>query len=453
MPSSTPAKLSVLVLAYYYPPDNTSGVFRTLYFFNHIARRQHFDISILTLARESYRSDQSMDMRLNAQIDPGIKVYRARAIHFREAVISLKNRLGRKGISSESRESDSVVKSAEECRRAGLWSRCKDIFTEELLAFPDDKTGWLPFAFREARRIIKGKKINIIYSTGSPWSSHLLGFLLNKIYGIPLILDYRDPWYGNPYAADDRSSLYKKASFALEKKIIARAARVICNTERLREFYAETFGHPEKFLTIHNGFEPALAQGKKKKSPGGPFTLVHAGSLYGGRNPDNFVQAVVNLSRRGANTPPLRVILVGAGDETKKRIIEQYGREVYDRYFLVTPRLSHDQCLQYLLLADVLLLFQQGTALQVPRKLFEYVGLQKPVLAICDGGETEDIIQANTFGVSVRDEIEPIEDALLHMLHSGKLSGPTSTSQRFTNTRLSQKLEMIFSDCLDRGDV
>ena len=437
---------TALVLAYYYPPDNTSGVFRTLYFFNHIARRGKWNICILTLDPNCYQAEQNQDHHLLAQVAPQIRVYTARAVFPREALISLKKNPCRQ----ENRDLDvsgepTVSASSPVNNTTGWWQQCKDILTEEILAFPDNKIGWLPFAYHQARKIIKEQGINVIYSTGSPWSSHLLGYLLKKRTGLPLVLDYRDPWHGNPYEKQSHSKIYRRAIFRLEKTIITSADRVLCNTERLRKFYQQTFGCNEKFFTLTNGYEQVMQQeappGKEPKE----FVLVHAGSLYGGRNPKNFFNAVVRLSKQ-SGLPKIRVILVGAGEEIRNFIAEKYGVSVLDDHFVVTPRVAHEQCLDYLRSADALLLFQQGTSLQVPRKLYEYIGLRKPILGICEEGETEDIILHNRLGLSVRDNEDAIEKALRTLVHSYENICPREECLDFSNVTLARQLELYPSE-------
>ena len=443
------SKLTALVLSYYYPPDNTSGVFRTLYFFNHIARRKQWQINILTLDSRSYLTGQNQDEKLNRQIDPLVKVFRSRSIHPRELVIRLKNSL-----KSEKGGIDNAVMENQHVQEVGnkkknLWRRCKDIITEDLLGFPDDKIGWLPFSFGEACKIIKEKKVDLIYSTGSPWTSHLLAYILKKKTGLPLVLDYRDPWFGNPYETSNHSVLYKKVSLFLEKTIIAKADKVICNTERLKLFYMETFGSENKFEVITNGYELLIDENRGNKRKRDEFVIVHAGSLYGGRNPDNFLQAIVNISKQSIPVR-LRVILVGAGDEIKEQIIEKYGQEIVQEIISVTPRVSHSECMSYLVSADLLLLFQQGTKLQVPRKLYEYIGMRKPIFGICEDGETRDIIIENKLGVSVKDDVNEIENALAEMLNGDSgCDASVKMFKQFNNKILASKLEKLFDSLVN----
>ncbi len=439
---------AALVLAYYYPPDNTSGVFRTLYFFNHIARRGKWNICILTLDPDCYQAEQNKDSHLLAQVAPDIRVYAARAVFPREALISLKKATPRR----ENRELDvseepTVSSLSPERKAIGWWQQCKDILTEEILAFPDNKVGWLPFAYRQARKIIKEQGINVIYSTGSPWSSHLLGYLLKKRTGLPLVLDYRDPWHGNPYEKQSHSKIYRRAIFRLEKAIVNSADKVLCNTERLRQFYQQTFRFNDKFFTLTNGYEQDMHQddappGKDPEE----FVLVHAGSLYGGRNPKNFLNAVVRLSNQ-PGMPRIRVILVGAGEEIRNFIAEEYGSSVLGELFVVTPRVAHEECLDYIRSADALLLFQQGTSLQVPRKLYEYIGFHRPILGICEEGEVEDIILYNRLGLPVRDDKDEIEEALKILINSYENFCPVAEEcMNFSNVILARQLEHYMSE-------
>ena len=443
---------TVLVLSYYYPPANTSGVFRTLYFFNHIARRGKWKVCVLTLDTDCYHVMQNKDQYLLEQVAPEIRLYTARAVFPRESIISLKRNFYKKGKREQDARGEPIILSPVQSRKSnGWWQKLKDILTEEILSFPDNKVGWVPFAYREACKIIKEQGVKVIYSTGSPWSSHLLGYFLKKRTGLPLVLDYRDPWYGNPYSARSVSNIYHKALFRVEKIIINSADRVLCNTKRLQIFYQQIFGSEEKFFTLPNGYEQDIRKDQSFRKNPDEFVVVHAGSLYGGRNPENFLRAVIRLADK-SEMPKIRVILVGAEESVRNSIAKKYGPSVLDELLIVTSRVTHEKCLSYLRTADVLLLFQQGTSLQVPRKLYEYMALRKPILAICDEGETEDIINAYRLGLSVRDNEHAIETALSTFISSPRVLSPEPGAYRkFSNITLARQLESHLEEIMARG--
>jgi hypothetical protein len=66
--------------------------------------------------------------------------------------------------------------------------------------FPiDDKIGWLPYAKKAGRQLLKTKRYDAIMATMGPYTSGLAAYKLSRQYKIPLIIDYRDHWTMNPY--------------------------------------------------------------------------------------------------------------------------------------------------------------------------------------------------------------------------------------------------------------
>jgi glycosyltransferase involved in cell wall biosynthesis len=436
---------SILVLAHRYPPINTSGVYRTLFFFNHIADRGKFKVYVIAPNWSLKKQGQNFDEGLLLKISKNINVRRTGLWSIRESVINFKKHIpfGQENFTRDLSQSVS----SDKCKgRKSFFSKCKDYLTEEILSFPDQDNGWLPFAYKHGVDAVLENDIKIIYSSGGPWTSHVVAFLISKRTGVPMVLDYRDPWYGNPFH-NDKSRLYKSLSVYIENKILRNAKRIICNTNNLEKMYIEKFGCRGKTTVIPNGWEECVGQASVGKTLERCSVITHAGSLYGDRSATNFIKAVVDLIKE--NKVLLKVQFVGAGDDTRKHIVDEYGPEWLDNVFLVTPRVDHDICREYLLQSDVLLLFQQGTSLQVPRKLYEYVAMKKPVVAICGDGETKEIIDKNDFGLTACDDISEIQKVILKMVNSYSYSVNDVALNSYDNRKLSYELEQVFSEILE----
>jgi len=106
--------------------------------------------------------------------------------------------------------------------------------------------------------------------------------------------------------------------------------------------------------------------------------------------------------------------------------------------------------MEYLQKADLLLLFQQGTTLQVPRKLYEYIGLKKTILGICNQGETADLIQNNRLGAVVPDDTLAIEDTLTTIINTPARFKCDNGLEQFSNKKLARKLEAVFDDITEK---
>ena len=71
-----------------------------------------------------------------------------------------------------------------------FWKR----FISSLSQTPDENIGWLIPAAREAARLIKKHRINVIYTSGPPHTCHLVGLSAKLLTGRKLVVDFRDPW-------------------------------------------------------------------------------------------------------------------------------------------------------------------------------------------------------------------------------------------------------------------
>jgi len=436
----------VLILANRYPPANSSGVFRTLFFCNHIAARGNYKLHIVTLDALSHSQGQALDEKLLEQVSDLISVERTKSWSARESLITFKRWLSAKASSKS--EVNHERDNKNDKQEKPFLRTIKDVFTDEVLSFPDQDIGWLPFVYKKSVKVVQQNNIKLIYSSGGPWTSHIAAYLISKRTGIPFVLDYRDPWYGNPFHAN-KSRTFKHISLMVEKKIVGRAAQVICNTNNLKEFYVNEFGNEEKFVFIPNGWESTYENIKYRTATRDCIVISHAGGLYGNRSPNNFIKAVVNLISK-KKIGKIQVQLIGAEDNVNKYIEEEFGSEWLKEIFMVIPRVQHGVCLDYLMKSDVLLLFQQGTRLQVPRKLYEYIAMQLPILAICDEGETRDIIVNNGFGVTACDEIVEIEKAIMHVTTSYNFTINENSLSKYDNKKLSLEIENVFSSVLQQ---
>jgi glycosyltransferase involved in cell wall biosynthesis len=154
--------------------------------------------------------------------------------------------------------------------------------------------------------------------------------------------------------------------------------------------YAERY--PEipasRWAVIANGYDEEnfrrVEQGMVARPPGQrPLTLVHSGVLYPSeRDPSAFFGALADLKRTGlVSAAQLQIVLRATGqDDYHRRLIETYG--VQDLVTLA-PVIAYEAALREMLEADGLLLFQGANCdHQIPAKIYEYLRVQRPLLAL-----------------------------------------------------------------------
>ncbi|WP_074307091.1 glycosyltransferase [Singulisphaera sp. GP187] len=268
---------------------------------------------------------------------------------------------------------------------AGLAGSRANRFLGRLL-LPDPAIGWLPFAVRAALRAVKHHQCDAIYSTSPPLTTHLIGMIIKRRTGLPWVADFRDPWRNNPFRNNPHRML-DRLDALLEERVVNTANRVICNSETVREDFVRRYRSlASRFVTIPNGFDPDDYAKLEPVRPVGHDRLVltHAGYFYGPRRPEPIIQALRPLREMmGARVPCLQ--LIGPPFYRGQHLREIAERNGGDEMVLVTGELPHQQALQRMKGSDILLVVGiagKGAELQVPGKLFEYIGVDRPLLAL-----------------------------------------------------------------------
>ncbi len=143
------------------------------------------------------------------------------------------------------------------------------------------------------------------------------------------------------------------------------------------------------------------------------MTIVHAGSLCNQRNPLPLLEALSELIRSGrvpAGGVALHFVGTVAPEFNVPGVVQRLG---LDATVTIVGRVSHQESLTRLASADLLLLIQPGTDLQVPAKLYEYMGLGRPVLALSGPGAVADLVRQARLGpVVAPDDVGAIADVL-----------------------------------------
>jgi glycosyltransferase involved in cell wall biosynthesis len=208
---------------------------------------------------------------------------------------------------------------------------------------------WALTGRRRLRQGLRDHRPDVVVATGPPPSAYFLA----RGVPVPLVVEFRDLWAGNPYY-DAGGGLLRR----LEAGPIAAAAAVVCVTPqaaaRLRELHDDL-----EPVVLPNGFDPELLRRRESRPPGAPATLVHAGALYGGRTLGALEAALARNELSG------RVRLDVFGPGTAAGAVD--AQTAADRVAA----------------ADVaLVVFTPGEDTAVPGKLYEALALGKPVLAL-----------------------------------------------------------------------
>lgn len=411
----------VLMIAYFFPPVGgigAAGSQRVLKFAKYLPKYAWQPI-ILSVKEQCYEPYLSTDPSLLSKVSPGTPVVRTPIIRWLTRILELKGKLRRPvAVGSPCAEAPPVPpQSVMRSSRGGWYQRVKDGITD-LFEIPDEEMGWILPATFAGLAAYRRHRYDAIFSTGRPWSAHVIGLLLKRITGKSLVVDFRDPWMTNPFRLP-YSRLKDTLEGFLERKVIEGADLVIANTKELQAEFMRRFPSQPctKFAVLLNGFDPddygPSKEGQSNES-GESFVVAHTGFLYGRRDPLPFLKAVKKLiSRSEIDRKHLTVNLVGTV-ELPYNLPEFLVAHGLDDIVMLHNHVPFQESLDHMRRASVLLLLQPGTTTQVPSKLFEYIGMKKPILAISPkSGATSRIVSEEGLGETADpDDVEEIALAL-----------------------------------------
>jgi len=256
---------------------------------------------------------------------------------------------------------------------------------------PDTKILWLPFVFFQSLRCIKNQPFHAVITTSPPHSSHFIGLILRRIFGIRWIADFRDSWLGETYDPVP-SVIYKKINDWMKNLIIDQADDVTVVSEDIVRSL-KTDSKQDRFHIIYNGFDPEDFRVGHKKGRNQKFTITYCGTLNHVLDPKFFFHGVNTfLSLHPETRSNIHIKLVGSiyNIHVQQSIIANQIQDIIQ----LTGYVTHQRSIQYLLQSDVLLLLLPAEAGKgvITGKLFEYMAAEKPVLAIIPEGEASEIL-------------------------------------------------------------
>lgn len=376
----------VLIVAYHFPPSNAVGALRPAKFAEYLPE---FGWEPIVLAGdEAVEGVPQFALADDSDTD---------ATHVRELPglrrlwRDVKKILGDEEGHADARAEAEWRERFERVRRErGLGVRAREL-AYGLMSLPDHHHGWIPPAVYHGARIIKREHPEAILSTSPPHSAQVVGLLLARLSGLPLLTDFRDPWIGNPATPDyvTGGPTYRVERW-LESRVLDRSASVVVATrEHAEELAARRHDCQGKISMVPNGFDASTFEGLHR---GGSdrFTITYVGNFYHSRSPQALFDAVARvLSSGDVNPRDLEIRLVGDCDYADGRSVRQMASDAgLNGCLTLVGRLPHRQALEEVTRADLLLLLATEQPRQVPTKAYEYLAAGRPILALADEGAT-----------------------------------------------------------------
>ncbi|MBI5610809.1 MAG: glycosyltransferase [Deltaproteobacteria bacterium] len=301
----------------------------------------------------------------------------------------------------------------------------------ENLLFPDEFIGWLPLALAA----VAGRRFDAVLATIPPLTTAVIAAQVAKRLGVPLVLDYRDPW------ADSQGHLGASPELVARQRrfedgLLAKAALVVGVSPVLSDGLQRRT--PAPVATIPNAVDVVAAE----LTPGAEASLAYTGTLAYGRSLDATLQALGRLASQGVS---LRLDYAGHHGGTVRGDAERLGVAELVR--------DHGEVSKAAALALVgsaragLVTVSPGWNYMYPGKIFDILNAGRPIVLVgpsdCAAAE---LVRRPNLGWAVPHDDEAALPRALTEVAAGRGFAPVDLAELSTQTtmdRLDQHLRQL----------
>lgn len=342
---------------------------------------------------------------------------------------------------------------------------------------------WKPFLMAEIGSIIKKHQPKIVYTSLPPFSSGLLAAEVSEKYSIPLVTDMRDLWShfgGGP----SPSYWHYKLSLKEEEKLYKKSSAVIYVTPQMRKTLQKI--HPEankkKYHYISNGFDINIEniidfkfsitnekiiigyvgafyyhperrnsafkpRWKKRGHKMLEYNHVQDDWLY--RSPYFFLKTISHLKK---NKPlignRIQIEFVGIKPDWLEDMVEEFDLKdnIISHGFVCYDESKKLQNGFDLFLATSEKIINEEHYC-LPSKIFDFVGMNKPILGFVTEGIQKEFIEKSGLGIICNpDDIEGSANVLIELITKGREFQPEITYlKNFYRPALAQNLATLLN--------
>lgn len=402
-----PKAIKVLILTYYWPPAGGPGVQRWVKFAKYL---EEFGV-IPTIVCPKNPNYPVYDPILSKELPQHLNVH--------EVPIFEPARILSRLLPQQSK---SISRGMVNTQNPGLLERLLMSIRGHFF-IPDTRQLWIRPAVKYLEHLLEqNSEIDLIITTGPPHSVHLIGQKIQQSRGIKWMADFRDPWTEIYYhKALNLMGWAQRRHLKLEQGVLEAADRIITTSSITAEsFQCRT---PQPVSVITNGYDAhdfGTVTHSDEKSKG-KFRIVHVGTLMEPRNPEVLWQALSRLlhQHRGEELDSfgddLEIHLTG---NVASGVVESIQKLGLGNKLVLVPNCSHDQAIQTMANGQLLLLSErdeEDARHIIPAKLFEYLALSAPILALGPArGSIEPIVRnARAGGYFVQGDLQGVERYLI----------------------------------------
>ena len=417
----------VLIITYYWPPSGGAGVQRWLKFAKYLPEFG-YDVHVLTV-RPDRATYPQRDESLLQQVPANITVH-CTDTSDPYAIYALFG----KGAPSSGFANDHV---------SGVKGLIKTLarFVRGNLFVPDPRKGWNRFAIEKANELIRKHGIETVVTSSPPHSTQLIGLELKRTLGVRWIADMRDPWTRIYYVSELLQAEWaRKKNARLERQVLEEADTVVTVSHSLAHDFRELAPalKEENVKVIPNGFDEADFDISVALDP--EFTIGYMGTITEQYDISSLLEVI---AAEGLDVGFRFIGDVQAG--LRYRLTKVSGRCDFTGY------LNHDKAIEKAAASSILLLVipkVDGNKGILTGKMFEYLALKRPILALgpVDGDAARILNETGAgrmFDYADRDGIAGFLQEKIGRFQNGQLDSDASGIARYSRRALTERLAKI----------
>lgn len=424
-------KKKVLIISYYWPPCGGIGVLRCLKISKYL-RNFGWEPIIYTAKNAHY---PNIDHSNEKDIAEGLTVLKQpiwEPYHLYKFFTGQKKDANVNNVFYVKEDGESPI------HKLSVWIRSN-------FFIPDARARWIKPSVKYLKEYLEENPVDAIFSNGPPHSNTRIATLIKKELGIPWLADFQDPW-----SQVDYFKLLKLTSWGMKKhlKMEQEAFQYADKTT----IVSPTWKGDLEDLGAHNvsvipwGFDPD-DYANLEDQVDSLMTLTHLGIMGYDRNPEVLLKVIAELGKELPDFSKLfRLKLVGQVDHSIKSLIEQLEVESMVDF---VGSVDRGTALKMTKSSNILLLLlnQQDNAKgRIPGKLFEYLAVKRPILALGPANsDVAHIISESQGGKSLEyDDFEGLKkhlSCLFEAYNSNKLAEPINTQiEQYSIIKLTERI-------------
>jgi hypothetical protein len=357
---------SFLFIHYHYPPIKNSGVYRNYFLSTAIANKVTESFLITTNNRKILPNEAMF-------LSPKMKRYEAFTLDYRKFFASIYRNSEGKGAQFSEKTKDS--------RFVALFIKIQRSFPFNIL-LAEGSVFYIIHSYFIASKLIKERKVDVVYSSFMPYADHIIAWLLKKKFSrLIWIADFRDlhvePIYKNVIWPDFQKKV---------EKFILKNADIVTTVSQ---------GISMKMMDLHHNVH-TITKGVNKREPKVAyeiFTIHYSGSLFQNfRDPRPLFRSLQKLIDEGRiKENEIQFLYAGKDGQLMTQWVNECGiREIFVNQGMV----SRNEVIEMQDRSHINLLLTSAsddhTGL-LTGKLFEYIEAGKQILCIVKGSKDLEI--------------------------------------------------------------